>query len=224
MIKRLYQYRFEMFLSSQVAILFGSLFVPAAFFDAVLNPLLFLVNLLAGVLLVSKKPLLMKFCLVLLATCALVFALSIAIDGYTKELGFIRMVGYFLFYVVIALETIRQVWLSVEVNKNVIFGLITGYISLGLIGFFMFFTIEWIYPSSFRSVLVEIAVQSHLTADELLYFSFITLMTIGYGDILPMTSLAQKAAVLVGLLGQFYLVIITAVVVGKFINQKTKLG
>ena len=45
-------------------------------------------------------------------------------------------------------------------------------------------------------------------------------MTIGYGDIIPDTSLAQKASILIGMVGQFYLMIITAIVVGKYINQK----
>ncbi|WP_101449582.1 ion channel [Aquimarina sp. MAR_2010_214] len=52
-----------------------------------------------------------------------------------------------------------------------------------------------------------------------MYYSYITLMTIGYGEIIPVTSLSQKAAILVGMMGQFYLVILTAIVVGKYINQ-----
>ena len=48
------------------------------------------------------------------------------------------------------------------------------------------------------------------------------MMTIGYGDIAPVTVLAQKATILVGFSGQFYLVIITAIIVGKFINQMGK--
>jgi hypothetical protein len=47
-------------------------------------------------------------------------------------------------------------------------------------------------------------------------------MTIGYGEILPATATAQKAAILVGLMGQFYLVIITAVVVGKYMKYANK--
>ncbi len=34
--------------------------------------------------------------------------------------------------------------------------------------------------------------------------------------------IAKKAAVLIGIMGQFYLVIITAIVVGKLLNQKTQ--
>lgn len=55
------------------------------------------------------------------------------------------------------------------------------------------------------------------TSEALLYYAYITLMTIGYGDMAPLKPIAQKAAMLIGLAGQFYLVIITAVVVGKHI-------
>jgi voltage-gated potassium channel len=46
-------------------------------------------------------------------------------------------------------------------------------------------------------------------------------MTIGYGDISPITPIAQKATIFIGLIGQFYLVVLTAIVVGKYINQKS---
>jgi len=59
-------------------------------------------------------------------------------------------------------------------------------------------------------------------SDGLMYFSFVTLLTIGYGDIIPITQIAQKATIFVGLIGQFYLVILTAITVGKYLNQERK--
>ncbi len=56
-----------------------------------------------------------------------------------------------------------------------------------------------------------------------MYFSYITLTTIGYGDILPITILARKASILIGLVGQMYLVVITAIVVGKYIKQSSNM-
>ena len=48
-------------------------------------------------------------------------------------------------------------------------------------------------------------------------------MTIGYGDITPSTGTSQKASILFAMIGQFYLVIITAVVIEKYIrHQKDK--
>ena len=51
------------------------------------------------------------------------------------------------------------------------------------------------------------------------YFSFITLLTIGYGDIIPTIEISKKLVVLVGLLGHFYTVFVTAIIIGKFLNQ-----
>ncbi len=55
--------------------------------------------------------------------------------------------------------------------------------------------------------------------DQLMYFSYITLLTIGYGDLYPVTVLAQKAGILLGIAGQLYLSIITATIVGKYLNR-----
>lgn len=220
MFKKLYHNRFELFLCSQVAILLGSLIVPTAFFESVLEPVLFLVNLLSGVLLISQKPRLMWFCISMLALSTLVFGISTVLGKESKELGFVRMTGYFLFYLAVTFEIIKQVWNAKEVSKNVIFGLMSGYISLGLIGFFVCLSIELLVPGSFQGSLLGGSGGTEILAEELMYFSFITLMTIGYGDILPITVLAQKAAIFIGLMGQFYLVIITAIVVGKFLQQK----
>lgn len=220
MFEKIYKYRFELFLFSQVAVLFGSLLVPHSIFDEFLDPILFLVNLLVGVVLLSNKRKLMWFCIAMLGVSFVVFLISISGVKESSTLGFIRMTGYFLFYLVVTFEIIKQVWKANEINNNVIFGLISGYISLGLLGFFLCLSIEFAFPGSFQGGLLDNAKGTDSLAEQLMYFSFITLLTIGYGDILPVTSLAQKAAIVIGLSGQFYLVIITAVVVGKFIQQK----
>ena len=76
MVENWYHKRFELFLSSQVAILFGSLVVPPVFFETILEPLLFLVNLLAGVLLISSRPKLMWFSIVVLVLSTVIFGIS----------------------------------------------------------------------------------------------------------------------------------------------------
>ena len=44
----------------------------------------------------------------------------------------------------------------------------------------------------------------------LVYYSFTTLTTLGYGDVLPMTDAARSAAVLEAVLGHFYLAVLVA--------------
>lgn len=221
MFKKLYSYRFELFFITQMAILFGSLIIPGAVFKDTLAPILFQLNLLAGILLISKNKEMLWFFIVLLVIEGIIFGISEATNEIPMLARYLQVGSYFAFYFVVTYEIVKQVWSALTVNKNVIYGLISGFISLGLIGFFLFLSIELAYPESFQGgLLASQDTQPEAITEQLMYFSFITLMTIGYGDILPVTPLAQKAAILVGLIGQFYLVIITAVVVGKFINQK----
>lgn len=215
---KLYPYRFEIFFFSQLAILFGSLIVPTIFFENMVSPILFQINLFAGIILLSKKRKLMWFLLVLL----LLTSIAVGSDFIEKKdenvLEYLQLAAYFLFYIIVTLEIIKQVWNAQLVNKNVILGLISGYIAIGFVGFFIFLTIELVYPNSF-SGLVLTSVNPEAISEELMYFSYITLTTIGYGDILPITPLARKASILIGLVGQMYLVVITAIVVGKYVSQ-----
>ncbi len=217
MLKRLYPYRFEIFFFSQVAILFGSLIVPSIIFETFLSPALFLLNLLAGIVLLSKQKKTMWLLVLLLIISALLLGSNLIETTNEALVGLIEMGTYFLFYVVVTSEIIKQVWRAKKVSKNVIFGLVSGYISLGLIGFFICLSIEMAYPNSFSGLIEGISI-----TENLMYYSYITLLTIGYGDILPISALAHKAAILIGLMGQIYLVVITAIVVGKYINQSSE--
>ncbi len=54
------------------------------------------------------------------------------------------------------------------------------------------------------------------------YFVFVTYTTLGYGDVLPVTPLAQTFAKLTSIAGQIYLTINVAILVGKYINHSNK--
>jgi len=94
----------------------------------------------------------------------------------------------------------------------------SGYIALGLVFFFIFSAIEIFTTGSFIHVQFEgEGISGNMYS--LLYFSYVTLMTLGYGDIVPLTEVAQKASILCALVGQFYLVIVTAIIIEKYIRQ-----
>jgi voltage-gated potassium channel Kch len=136
-------------------------------------------------------------------------------------MSFIRFGVYFIFYIIVSIQIIKQVLKTKSVSKNVIFGLMSGYLSIGLIAFFVFVSIEIAAPNSFSGLMVHGTAFSN-KIDSLLYYSYITLLTIGYGDIIPVTAIAQKAAVLVGVVGQFYIVIVTTLVIEKYIFYRRK--
>jgi hypothetical protein len=59
-----------------------------------------------------------------------------------------------------------------------------------------------------------------LLQSSLLYFSLITLATVGYGDILPVSETARTLAVIEATLGQFYVAVIVAVFVAMYATQR----
>ena len=54
------------------------------------------------------------------------------------------------------------------------------------------------------------------------YFSFTTLTTLGYGDIIPVSPLAKMLTNLEALIGQLYPAILIAILVGGYLSQKDK--
>ncbi len=212
--QKLYGYRFEIILISQFLILFGGLLFSAAWYDQYLSPVFFILNLIAGLLLFSKNKKKLVIIMVLLSVALITqIADNYSFKGEAVVRG-LRLASFFLFYIFLTLELVAQVWSAKIVSKNVIFGLISGYISLGLVGFFICITIESYHPNAFSGLTDKTSV-----TEDLIYYSYITLMTIGYGEIVPVIPSAKKAAVFIGLLGQLYLVVLTAIIVGKYINQ-----
>lgn len=214
--EKLYKYRFELFFTSLTAIIFGSLVFPNNFFFNNLMPPLLFINMIVGLIIFLRDKKRSWPIFILLALVFIIF-LYRRLASNDDSLDYIKFTSYFIFYILVTLEIIKQVWRAKQVNKSVIFGLMSGYISLGFLAFFAFMTIEYAAPHSFNGLSLE-STMAH-KADDLLYYSYVTLMTIGYGDITPLTGVAQKASIFFAMIGQFYLVIITAVVIEKYIRH-----
>lgn len=217
-INKLYHYRFELFFFSLISILFGGILFPLGWFEDYLVPILYIVNFLSGILMISKRKKMKRLLLFLLAILLYLFyRVQVSKQG-TNAYEFVRLATYYVFYIIVTYELIRQVWQAKIVTKNVIIGLMCGYICLGLVSFFVFITIEMLSPGSFNGVDLKLENASD-QVDALLYFSYITLLTIGYGEITPISLIAQKATIITGLSGQFYMVILSATIIGKYISQ-----
>lgn len=223
MYQKLYNQRFEIYLTVQLLLLFGSLLFSEDFFENILTPIIYLLNIAAGVLMISKQKKAMWFCVVLFFVALIFFGSSMIrrVENPDENI-LIRLGIYFLITIIVTLNVIKQVWNEKEVDRKVILGLISGYISLGFLGFFLFSSIQLTHEGAFTGFLLDNEIDFIVQTDTLLYYSFITLLTIGYGEIIPAIPIAQKAAVLVGLIGQFYMVIITAVVIEKYIYRSHK--
>jgi hypothetical protein len=75
-------------------------------------------------------------------------------------------------------------------------------------------------PGSF-SLPVDVAARPvHLLHADMTYFSLVTLATVGYGDILPVTSTARMLAMFEAVTGQFYVAVVVAIFVGMYARQR----
>lgn len=102
-----------------------------------------------------------------------------------------------------------------EVDVNTVLSAISGYILIGLLFGILIFSIELISPGNFTNEL-------SLSYYDSIYFSFVTMSTLGYGDISPVTQEGKSLVIVTTLIGQFYMVIIMGIIVGKFISNKNK--
>ncbi|MDG1913330.1 MAG: ion channel [Crocinitomix sp.] len=109
-----------------------------------------------------------------------------------------------------------QIYWTEEVSSAMISAVFTGIILLCLIAGLYFMLIELVSPNSFSNLASPSEQYNNLS-----YCSFITTLTIGYGDILPLTLHAKKATMLIGLVGNFYSVIVTGIIIGKYLKHKT---
>lgn len=118
----------------------------------------------------------------------------------------------------------KKVFFSTEYSKNTIFGSICVFILLGFFFSLIYGTVEHVQPGSFKGFYTStINSENGLNLSEMfqnfLYFSFVTQTTLGYGDIVPQTHLTQNIAITHAILGQFYLAVLVAGLIGKMLRN-----
>lgn len=119
----------------------------------------------------------------------------------------IPMAVLFLIYC-IAL-TLRPIFRGSEISADLLSGTISVYIMLGLAWGGVYMLVESLILGSF-SINVQEGIHSSL-----IYYSFVTITTLGYGDILPVSRLARSLAALEAVAGVMYTAILVAGLVGK---------
>jgi len=110
----------------------------------------------------------------------------------------------------------KRLFVERKVTTNMIYGAVIAYLLAAVAFSFVFEVIELWQPGSF-SGLPDSAGPLAL-GDALLYFSLVSLTTVGYGDILPVSALARPLAVLEGVFGTLYLAVVIARLVGLHIG------
>jgi voltage-gated potassium channel len=114
---------------------------------------------------------------------------------------------------------VRSLFVARTLTLDSIFGAICGYLFLGLAWAMLWLMIETFRPASFQVSALLRGEGEPLQPFVLMYYSFVTLTTVGYGDVTPISPTTRTLAWIEAMSGQFYLAIIVAGLVSKLVTK-----
>ncbi len=123
------------------------------------------------------------------------------------------------FYGFVNLSLLREILTAHKINADTICGGICVYLLLGLNFAIIFSAIEFIQPGSLM-VSNSFDQDGVKTPMDFVYFSFVTLTTLGYGDIVPVSNAARSAAIATSVSGVLFI----AVFIGRLVGLTTAQG
>jgi hypothetical protein len=151
-------------------------------------------------------------------TILFIAAPFLILDGFTMFLThrYLMVVGYcfgtiLYFYIVVLL--LRNLLSQRVITANLIYCAISIYLLIGIMWAGVYTVLEGIFPGSFSEI---------PGAVDLVYFSFVTLTTVGFGDVAPISILAKRLAIFEAAMGSIYMAIIIALIVGRYMSLQVE--
>jgi voltage-gated potassium channel len=189
--------------------------IAAAFpvFSSILSQIAFMFVMIIGVwsLNLNKQQFIMGISLALTG----VFLTAINFYFESSIIKILSLVCVYFFCLISIVIAIKHILFSGKITLNKIMGSICIYLLIGVLWGLMYIFISYIEPNSFDGL----SINNHQTWDYI-YYSFVTLTTLGYGDINPIVPVARSLAYLEAICGQFYLAILVASLVGAYLTER----
>ncbi len=202
------------FLGSLLLVLIGSVFFPPIYQHSIIS-ILVMQNMVFGLLLIQKRFALARAILfVFLGLCSIHVGLTFF--GETMSVDHASQFLFGLYFTFISIIHFYELYREKQLSMASIYAVFSGFI---LLAFAFGFALKFIHTMDPNSIN---GIGKDAFAADFIYFSFITLMTIGYGDIVPATDIARQVVVFASLVGHFYTVFITAFIIGKLINKQNE--
>jgi hypothetical protein len=214
--KTLYKDRFLFLIVIIVAMIvlgpFLEGFIGLRFFMDLLFSIIFVTTIYAA----SQKRNHIIFAIVLLVPT--LFALwtdEIPINHTLLTLGYACGLILFAFAII---SIVVYIFSEEVVTRQTISAAVVVYLLIALMWTFIYRLIAILYPASFAIAHAKLQHAENMY----LYFSLVTITTLGYGDITPLGNQAIALSVLEAITGQIYLVVVVAWFVGLFVSRKSK--
>jgi hypothetical protein len=140
----------------------------------------------------------------------------ITIEFQAQPFRYAALLALIGFLLVAITFTLRQVVLGTAVDLNRLVGAVCVFLMIGVIWALFYTLLDLLWPGSFTGIAAS---RDGGWDSDWLYFSFVTLTTLGYGDISPVLPLARIFASLQAIVGQFYIAVLVAGLVSAYISD-----
>ncbi len=131
--------------------------------------------------------------------------------GYLKGIQLVSLILGLIFLVFITTVFVWSIVSDPSVTTDTLAGAVSAYFLIGITFGLLYALVERLSPGSFHDT---IDVGKHLSQSELVFFSFVTLTTVGYGDIVPYGAHARSVVIIEAVLGIMYPAVLISRLVG----------
>ncbi len=198
-------------------------FVSAPFLNGIIGGLFSsAIFLCATVIIVRTFSLHQKLFRLYLGIAGLAFVLeTVTRFGWYSPQGifslFLIQAIYAIYLGVAVLLILRDILLCQRITADTIRGGICVYFLIGFVWALLYGIVTSFDPQAFSQPLI-----GGESYSKVIYFSFVTLTTLGYGDIIPVSPLATMLTNLEAIIGQMYPAILISILVGGYLSQRSK--
>lgn len=133
---------------------------------------------------------------------------SVAIDA-------LKLLFVIFFFILMTLFCLYFTLQDKTISLTTIFGSLSAYLFIGFVFAYIYLFIETVSPMSLSGLQAQ-------EESKAIYFSFITLTTVGFGDIVPLKPIVQTLVWIESFTGQSYLAIIIGQLVGRYIADRMR--
>jgi len=175
--------------------------------------------LIACVNFIRQFKMILKLMIVLAIVAAGLHMVQISYASINVQISALAFMVVFL--ILIFGNLLKQLFRLPEVDLDAVSGVAAGYLLLGFLSTTINSLVLMVDQDAFNWPLEG----KGGTFIEMAYYSFVSLTTIGFGDIVPVSKAARMLTVLFSVIGQMYIAIVIALMVSKYIatgHQKNR--
>lgn len=155
---------------------------------------------------IEKKSWILKIAIITAVICNIVMVFS--------QIDSIKVLTYsisIIAFVIATYNLIKHVSICKNVTLSVLLQAVSGYLLIGVVGVLL---------NGILLVYNENAISMELINSRfssIVYYTFVTMTTIGFGEIVPTSATARSVSIFLGVVGQVYLTVVVAIIIGKYL-------